>query len=71
MRLDNYRITMSLGSAIRNPGSGKNLSRIPDSEFKQAPDPGSAILDKAKRPVQQIITGGLNFSRKEIFFSYL
>jgi hypothetical protein len=29
------------GSGIRDPGSGKNLFRIPDPGFKKAPDPGS------------------------------
>jgi hypothetical protein len=29
------------GSEIRDPGSGKNLFRIPDPEVKNAPDPGS------------------------------
>jgi hypothetical protein len=32
---------MGLGSGIRDPGSGKNLSRIPDPGVKTAPDPGS------------------------------
>jgi hypothetical protein len=32
---------MGLGSGIRDPGSGKNLSRIPDPGVKKAPDPGS------------------------------
>jgi hypothetical protein len=34
---------MSLGSGIRDPGSGINLFRIPDPGFKKAPipDPGS------------------------------
>jgi hypothetical protein len=32
---------MGLGSGIRDPGSGKNLFRIPDPEVKKAPDPGS------------------------------
>jgi hypothetical protein len=34
---------MGLGSRIRDPGSGKNLFRIPDSgpRVKKAPDPGS------------------------------
>jgi hypothetical protein len=32
---------MSLGSGIRDPGSGKNLFRIPDPGVKKAPDPGS------------------------------
>jgi hypothetical protein len=30
-------------SGIRNPGSGKNLFRIPDPGVKKAPDPGSRI----------------------------
>ncbi len=29
---------------IRDPGSGKNLFRIPDPGVKKAPDPGSATL---------------------------
>jgi hypothetical protein len=29
------------GSEIRDPGSGKNSSRIPDPGGKKAPDPGS------------------------------
>jgi hypothetical protein len=33
-----------LGSGIRDPGSGKNLFRIPDPGVKKAPDPGSATL---------------------------
>ncbi len=32
---------MGLGSGIRDPGSGKNLLRIPDPGVKKAPDPGS------------------------------
>ncbi len=32
---------MYLGSGIRDPGSGKNLFRIPDPGVKKAPDPGS------------------------------
>jgi hypothetical protein len=32
---------MGLGSGIRDPGSGKNLFRIPDPRVKKAPDPGS------------------------------
>jgi hypothetical protein len=37
---------MGLGFGIRDPGSGKNLFRIPDPGFKKAPDPesGSAPL---------------------------
>jgi hypothetical protein len=32
---------MGLGYGIQNPGSGKNLFRIPDPGVKNAPDPGS------------------------------
>ncbi len=32
---------MGLGSGNRDPGSGKNLFRIPDPGVKKAPDPGS------------------------------
>ncbi len=32
---------MGLGSGIRDPGSGKNLFRIPDPGIKKTPDPGS------------------------------
>ena len=32
---------MGLGSGIRDPGSGKNLVRIPDPGVKKAPVPGS------------------------------
>jgi hypothetical protein len=32
---------MDLDSGIRDPGSGKNLFRIPDPGVKNAPDPGS------------------------------
>ncbi len=41
---------MDLGSGIRDPGSGKNLFRIPDPGVKKAPDPGSgfATLTYAK-----------------------
>jgi hypothetical protein len=40
---------MGLGSGIRDPGSGKNLFRIPDPGVKKAPDPGSgsATLEKS------------------------
>jgi hypothetical protein len=33
------------GSEIWDPGSGKNLFRIPDPGVKKAPDPGSATLN--------------------------
>ncbi len=38
---------MVLGSGIRDPGSGKNLFRIPDpgSRGQKAPNPGSRIPD--------------------------
>jgi hypothetical protein len=32
---------MGFGSVIRDPGSEKNLFRIPDPWVKKAPDPGS------------------------------
>jgi hypothetical protein len=32
---------MSLGSGIRDPGSGINLFRIPDPGVEKAPNPGS------------------------------
>jgi hypothetical protein len=35
---------MSLGSRIRDTGSGINLFRIPDPGVKKAPDPGSGTL---------------------------
>jgi hypothetical protein len=34
---------MSLGSGVRDPGSGINLFRIPDPGVKKAPNPGSRI----------------------------
>jgi hypothetical protein len=34
---------MGFGSGIRDPGSGKNLFRIPDPGIKKAPDPGNRI----------------------------
>ncbi len=33
------------GFGIRDPGSGKNLFRIPDPGVKKAPDPGFRIPD--------------------------
>jgi hypothetical protein len=44
---------MGLGSGIRDPGSGKNLFRIPDPGVKKAPDPGSrsATLDIHTQPL--------------------
>jgi hypothetical protein len=39
---------MSLGSGIRDPGSGINLFRIPDPGVKKAPDPGSRNTDYSR-----------------------
>jgi len=41
---------MVLGSGIRDPGSGKNLFRIPDlgSRGQKAPDPGSGSATLAR-----------------------
>jgi hypothetical protein len=38
-------------SEIQDPGSGKNLFRIPDPGFKKVPDPGSgsATLPKSSK----------------------
>ncbi len=38
---------MGLGSGIRDPGSGKNLFRIPDPGVQKAPDPGSGSATHA------------------------
>jgi hypothetical protein len=40
---------MGFGSGIRDPGSGKNLFRIPDPGVKKAPDPGSGSATLKKR----------------------
>jgi hypothetical protein len=37
-----------IGFGIRDPGSGKNLFRIPDPGVKKAPDPGSGSATKPK-----------------------
>ncbi len=37
------KLSMGLGSRIRDPGSGKNLFWIPDPGVKKAPDPESRI----------------------------
>jgi hypothetical protein len=44
------------GFGIRDPGSGKNLIRIPDPGVKKAPDPGSgsATLLGAMSPVVHV-----------------
>jgi hypothetical protein len=50
---------MDLGSGIRDPGSGKNLFRIPDPGVKQAPDPGSGSATL-------VTNGHFEFSRKTL-----
>ncbi len=40
---------MGLGSGIQDPGSGKNLFRIPDPGVKKAPDPGSGSATLGSR----------------------
>jgi hypothetical protein len=50
---------MGLGSGIRDPGSEKNLFRIPDPGVKKAPDPGSATLHKVRLPKKQHTKMGL------------
>ena len=44
---------MSLGSGIRDPGSGKNLFRIPDPGVKKAPDPGSGSATLPKTATKE------------------
>jgi hypothetical protein len=50
---------MGLGFGIRDPGSGKNLFRIPDPGVKKAPDPGSGSAtlnsNKARYPVNIVV----------------
>jgi hypothetical protein len=46
---------MGLGSGILDPGSGKNLLRIPDPGAKKAPDSGSATLIKSIIPKKKRI----------------
>jgi hypothetical protein len=38
---------MGLRSGIRDPGSGKNLFRIPDQGVKNAPDPQHCVQHKS------------------------
>jgi hypothetical protein len=45
------------GFEIRDPGSGKNSSRIPDPWGKKAPDPGSRIRIRNTVYKYKIITG--------------
>jgi hypothetical protein len=53
---------MGLGSEIRDPGSGKNLFRIPDPGVKKAPDPGSGSAT---------LVFFLNFWKKMCFILFL
>jgi hypothetical protein len=57
---------MVLGSGIRDPGSGKNLFRIPDPGVKKAPDPGSgsATLGRSKpRSIHATVCARLLYKR--------
>ncbi len=56
---------MDLGSGIRDPGSGKNLFRIPDPGVKKAPDPGSRIRIPDPDPGSGSAT--LYFSKSRVF----
>ncbi len=47
--IDLFTQKMGSGSGIRDPGSGKNLFRIPDPGVKKAPDPGSGSATLASR----------------------
>jgi hypothetical protein len=52
---------MVLGSGIRDPGSGKNPSRIPDPGVKKAPDPGSGSATLAEALLKYPILRGCGF----------
>jgi hypothetical protein len=52
---------MVLGSGIRDPGSGKNLFRIPDPGVKKAPDPGSGSSTLAKTHLKFILARSRSF----------
>jgi hypothetical protein len=47
---------MGLGSGIRDPGSGKNLFRIPDPGVKKAPDPGSGSATLPTTPFSLVLS---------------
>jgi hypothetical protein len=49
------------GFGIRDPGSGKNLFRIPDPRVKKAPDPGSGSATL----ISPVRTGTSSQSRKK------
>jgi len=57
---------MHLGSGIRDPGSGKNLFRIPDPGVKKAPDPGSRIRNTGHRNKKLILSCQRTFLQKKI-----
>jgi hypothetical protein len=47
---------MGLRSGIRDPGSGKNLFRIPDPGVRKAPDHGSRIRIRNTESVNCLIS---------------
>jgi hypothetical protein len=49
---------MGLGSGIRDPGSGKNLFRIPDPGVKKAPDPDPQYCPCLPRQLQPRLQHG-------------
>jgi hypothetical protein len=46
--------TMLSNTWVWDPGSGKNLFRIPDLGVKKAPDPGSGSATLVSRTIKQI-----------------
>jgi hypothetical protein len=64
---------MVLGSGIRDPGSGKNLFRIPDPGVKKAPDPGSgsATLTQGNRSKTYLKMYKSIFERQKTRFNLL
>jgi uncharacterized GH25 family protein len=55
-----------LGNGIQDPGSGKNLFRIPDPGVKKAPDPGSGSATLQKNPENGILSGFKIFGTENI-----
>jgi hypothetical protein len=54
IELSTHKIVTKLSKIwVWDPGSGKNLFRIPDSGVKKAPDPRSATLSKSDSSIQQ------------------
>jgi hypothetical protein len=65
---------MGVGPGIQDPGSGKNLFRIPDPGVKKAPDPGSGSaalhLIRINQPIGILKNGhDSEISPNEIVFS--